>query len=241
MKIIIYATHSFGTYETLKSHPDIVVLGFGTKWNGFIEKAKVIQDYLNTLPDNEIVVILDGFDSYIKKTDGLREEFDKMNCKVLVSLSSKTLPTIIDKYVSTRVFGYCRENYTANSGLMMGYVDYLKKIWSVIIDGPSNDDQRNLNLACKELPFLKIDIHNTIFQNCYSVKEMNESSAYFCQIPGTMSVHRLTRGIYEYAEYFIPEIIAICIAFLYLFNRIFVHRFIYKISKTARSYLNKRR
>ena len=71
MKIIIYATHSFGTFETLKQHPDIVILGYGTKWNGFIEKAKVIKKYISTLPNDEVVCVIDGFDSYILKTDGL--------------------------------------------------------------------------------------------------------------------------------------------------------------------------
>ena len=67
MKIILYATHAFGTFDTLKNHPDTIILGFGTKWNGFIGKARTIQMYLNTLPDDEVVVIIDGFDSYIKK------------------------------------------------------------------------------------------------------------------------------------------------------------------------------
>ena len=85
MKIIIYATHSFGTYEQLKTYPDIVVVGFGTKWEGFIKKAQVIHDYLTTLPDYEIVSIIDGFDSYIKNTDGLEYVFKQQKCKVLLS------------------------------------------------------------------------------------------------------------------------------------------------------------
>ena len=82
MKIIIYATHSFGTYETLIRHPDVICLGFGTKWEGFIKKAETICDYLNDLPDDEIIAVVDGFDSYIKKTI---EENNLTNTKFIQS------------------------------------------------------------------------------------------------------------------------------------------------------------
>jgi hypothetical protein len=52
MKIIIYATHSFGTFETLKQHPDIVILGWGTKWNEAISGdwgGKPMDDYLSAI------------------------------------------------------------------------------------------------------------------------------------------------------------------------------------------------
>ena len=225
MKIIIYATHSYGTYETLKQHPDIIVLGFGTKWKGFIEKAKVINEYLNTLPENEIVVILDGFDSYIKKTQGLRQQFENMDCKVLVSLNKSSLPKIIDDYVSKRVFVNCKDNYIVNSGLCMGYVRYLKIAWIEIVNGPSNDDQRNLNLACNKLPFMKIDVHKKIFENCANMDEVRHSNAYFCQKPGTITISRWSRGVQEYYEYFIPEIVGLIIIFAIIAKRKSIFKF----------------
>lgn len=227
MKIIIYATHSYGTFETLKQHPDIVVLGFGTKWKGFIQKANVIQEYLNTLPDNELVVIIDGFDSYIKKTRGLRQEFENMNCKLLVSSHKSSFPKIIDDYVAKRIFVDCKDNYIANSGLCMGYVEYLKLMWREIANGLSNDDQRNLNLACKYLPFMKIDTRNVIFQNCANMDEVNRSNAYFCQRPGNMTITRWIRAIQEYYEYFIPEIIGLIL----LITVIAKHKSIIKLLK----------
>lgn len=98
MKLIIYATHSFGTYETLIQHPDVICLGFGTKWQGFIHKSKVISEYLDQLPDDEIVAVIDGFDSYIKQTEGLEDAFVKQNCRVLASLNvSVRFPTFVAK------------------------------------------------------------------------------------------------------------------------------------------------
>jgi hypothetical protein len=43
MKIIIYATHSYGTYPELIKNKDVIVLGYGDKWEGFIKKAKTIN------------------------------------------------------------------------------------------------------------------------------------------------------------------------------------------------------
>jgi hypothetical protein len=230
MKIIIYATHSFGTFETLQQHPDIVVLGHGTKWQGFIEKSKVIRSYLKTLPDHEIVAIIDGFDSYILKTDGLQQEFLKMNCKVLVSTHKVQLTNIdvVDNYLIHKVFSSCKNNIVANSGLIMGYVNELKIVYSKIINGPTNDDQRNLNKACNELPFLKLDTNHIIFQNCLNMKEIEESNAYICQIPGTPSFSRLSRALFEYTPYFIPEILIMMLCIIFIFYIVYDKRNIIK-------------
>ena len=120
------------------------------------------------------------------------------------------------------MFNYCQKNVNTNedlrvcAGLMMGYVEYLKIVYQAIIDGPSNDDQRNLNFACKNLPFLKIDTDHIIFQNCGSDKCLVESNAYFCQKPGTISFSRVYRGIFEYTPYFIPELIIILIIIIFI-------------------------
>lgn len=204
MKLIIYATHSFGTYETLIQHPDVICLGFGTKWQGFIHKSKVISEYLEQLPDDEIVAVIDGFDTYIKQTEGLEDAFVKQNCRVLASLNvSVRFPT----FVAKRIFSECTPNRTVNSGMMMGYVNEMRQVYHHIRNGPSEDDQRNLNLACTQLPYLKIDTQCIIFQNCRTITDVQQSTAYICQMPGTLSVQRVLRGLREYSNYFIPEIL----------------------------------
>jgi hypothetical protein len=221
MKIIIYATHSFGTYEQLKTYPDIVVLGFGTKWEGFIKKAKVIYDYLNTLPEYEIVSVVDGFDSYIKNTDHLENVFKQQKCKVLVSENNTwfNIP-----YIEKKMFGSCKNNKTANSGLMMGYVKEMKLTFEQIMNGPSKDDQRNLNIACKHLPFIKIDTNHVIFENCNNINAVNDSRAYICQIPATPSFHRLFRSFWEYSSYFVVEILFF-ILFIIMCTRLKKYKF----------------
>ena len=226
MKIIIYATHSFGTFETLKKHPDVVVVGYGTKWQGYLEKAKVIHAYLQTLPPNEIVAVVDGFDSYILKTNGLEEEFLSMNCKILVSKDA----IIGGRYMTTRIFGTCKNNYIANAGLIMGYAKELTMLYEILIHGESSDDQRNLNKACKDLPFLKIDTQQIIFKNCSTMEEVSNSSAYICQRPGTISPSRIFRAIGEYTHYFIPEILFILFIIFSIVYRRKIMKMIKKIT-----------
>jgi hypothetical protein len=215
MKIIIYATHSFGTYETLIKHPDVICLGFGTKWEGFIKKAETICDYLNELPEDEIVAVIDGFDSYIRKTDGIENEFLKQHCKVLVSLHNTWFNF---EYLEKKVFSSCKKNKTANSGLIMGYVKEMKQVWSYIKNGASDDDQRNLNLACNQIPYIKVDTKCTIFENCNNLKDVQKSNAYICQIPGDISWQRFIRSLVEYSKYFVFEIIVSIILILIIYK-----------------------
>jgi hypothetical protein len=221
MKIIIYATHSFGTYEQLITYPEIVVLGLGTKWEGFIKKAKVIYDYLTTLPEYEIVSVIDGFDSYIKNTDGLENVFKQQKCKVLVSENNTWFNF---PYIEKKIFGSCKNNKTANSGLMMGYVKEMKLTFEQIMNGPSKDDQRNLNIACKHLPYIKIDTKHIIFENCNNINAVNDSQAYICQIPATPSFHRLFRSFWEYSSYFVIEIL-LFILFIIMCSRLKKYKF----------------
>jgi hypothetical protein len=226
MKIIIYATHSFGTYETIIKHPDVICLGFGTKWEGFIKKAETICNYLNELPEDEIVAVIDGFDSYIRKTDNLKEEFLKQNCKVLASLHNTWFNF---EYLEKRVFSSCKNDKTANAGLIMGYVKELKQTYNYMKNGASDDDQRNLNIACNKLPYIKVDTKCIIFENCNNLEDVKKSKAYICQIPGDISFQRVIRSIFEYSKYFIPEMVTVTAIILILLNYKKIKKYIKKI------------
>jgi hypothetical protein len=221
MKIIAYATHSYGYFEELAKNPDVIVLGMGTKWQGFTYKAKVILDYVNTLPDEEIIVIVDGFDTIIKKTEGLEDKFKSMDCGVLVSKEdnsgfSKIMPKFIENYIKKRVFGFCKDNSIANSGLLMGYVKYIKEVYNIMGSDISDDDQRNLNKSCSKLSYLKIDINHEIFENCSSKNDVEKSKAYICAIPGEMSFIRSLRAFMEYPKFLIPEIIILLLIIIFI-------------------------
>jgi hypothetical protein len=224
MKIITYATHAEGTFDTLvNSGHNIKVIGWGTKWNGFMDKFKGVLSYLETRADDEIIVFVDGFDSLINKKnlDGLEQDFINMDCKVLYSLEDKSgasskVPNFLLEYFNYKVYGTCKNNQIANTGLYMGYCKELKIVLKAILSADIDDDQRAVNSLCSQFPFLKIDTQNIIFENCSSTTT-DKSNSYFISSPGTMSFNRcIIRGIPEYSKYFIPEIILLILLIFFI-------------------------
>ena len=121
MKIVTFATHSQGTFDELtNSGYPIKVVGWGTKWNGFVARNKDIIEYLDTLPNDEIVVIVDGFDTLINKSlDNLESDFKKLDCKVLYALDDKNgssgrVPYFIENYLLNKLFKTCKDGKRAN-------------------------------------------------------------------------------------------------------------------------------
>lgn len=219
MKIITYATHRFGTFDTLiESVPDIIVLGWGTKWTGFMDKFKGVLEYLKSVHDNEVVMFVDGFDTIIKKdlTDA-EHVFKIMNCKVLVSGHENDF---MNRYIAPKIFTSCR-NTIVNSGLYMGYAKYLKYMLIKALQSGEDDDQRALNIICNKVNFIKIDTDNIIFENCMNDREcIKHSDAFVVQTPGQYSIARYSRVVKEYGKYFIPETILLClIVFLIYINK----------------------
>lgn len=229
MKIVTFATHSQGTFDELtNSGYPIKVVGWGTKWNGFVARNKDIIEYLDTLPNDEIVVIVDGFDTLINKSlDNLESDFKKLDCKVLYSLSdnksglSGIVPDFILNYLANKVYKPCKDGKSANAGLSMGYVQYVKIVLKEILKSPYTCDQMYLNMICPQFSFLKIDTEYVIFQNLSSKDD--KSNAYFKGYPGEFSIKRKLREFKEYGRYFIPEIICCVLIIFVLYN--VVHRY----------------
>jgi hypothetical protein len=213
MKIITYATHRFGTFNTLiETVPDIIVLGWGTKWNGFMGKCKEVLKYLENVPDDEVVMVVDGFDTIIKKDlSDVEHVFKRMNCKILLSKHNG-----IHKYIGEKIFTECN-NVIANAGLYMGYCGYVKFMLREILKSGEDDYQIAMNMVCNKVSFIRIDTDCIIFENCFNSEEcVKKSQAYIVGTPGKLSVQRYSRAVKEYSSYFIPELVIIIII-LYFF------------------------
>ena len=222
MKVITYATHSYGKFDEIIGNPygvNVNVIGFGTKWGGFMDKIHGVLKYLGGLPDNEIVVFIDGFDSEIQKPlDGLEEKFKSFKCGVLLSKEVENLPKVL-QYTNHKIYGTCKNKVQANSGMYMGTVEYLKMFLGNVLVEKSNDDQRNFNTVCSRFDWLKIDIENEIFFNYnYYSKSKTPEGVYFVSYPGTPSLSRTSRVLVEYYGFFIREIsLVLLVAALILF------------------------
>jgi len=229
MKVITYATHSFGRFDTLvQSMPDIVVLGWGTKWNGFMGRCKGVLEYLESVPDDEIVMVVDGFDTIINKDlSDVEKVFKSMNCKILVSKDP------VDNYFSKKVYTTCNGT-TFNAGLYMGYCKNIKKLLTEVLQSGEEDDQRAMNIICNRIndqSFIKIDTEYIIFENCYNNSNcVKKSRAYIVGTPGEISISRYVRGIKEYYKFFVPEILVLVLVLFMYLNR----KSMYKIISSFR-------
>ena len=223
---VTYATHSFGMFEELVNNEfniKITVLGYGKKWNGFMDKINGVMKFSKTINDNDIIVFIDGFDSKVNKnTSGLLNEFYKYNCDILVSSDPSNKNNYFRYYASKRVFGIADGDTIVNSGLYMGYAKAINKLCKELLEKNILDDQKGFN-KCFDKQSMKIDYDDKIFHNI--TYKSTISSAYFVSYPSAVNANvgekiiRYKRAIGEYWRYFIPEIILllvilICIIFL---------------------------
>ena len=210
MRVVTYATHDFGKFQGIVNNPfgvNVDVLGWGTKWTGFMDKIKAVHKYCLDLRDDEIVVFIDGFDSTIMRNlDGLEDAFKSFNCGVLLSRSNDNF----HPYIIKKVFGTCKNNLIANSGLYMGTVFHLKIFLEDVLLEESSDDQRNFNSVCHLYDWVKVDEDDVIFFNKIVYKKyVPNKNIYFLSEPGSPNFKRYSRAIFEYGPFFKTEILVI--------------------------------
>ena len=215
-ELVTYANKSQGMFEELvnnKFNKKVTVLGWGTKWNGFSDKYKAMSKHLETKNDDDIIVFVDGFDTKINKNpENIVELFKSYECGVLVSKD----PVPFGPF-SRIIFGTCDKNNTANSGLYMGYVKYLKIMVNQANKMKCDDDQRNLNDLCNLHNFIKIDDDEKIFKNVPPTDKDKENNSVFVSYPGTLSVERVKRSIIEYTQFIYIYVIISIIGVLIFF------------------------
>jgi hypothetical protein len=201
-EIVTYANKSQGLFEELIHNEydvPVRVLGWGTRWNGFLDKYKGMVEYLKGKDDDDIVVFLDGFDTRINKDPkDIEQLFKSYECGMLVSKD----PEPLGGYISRKVFETCNKGNIANSGLYMGYVKYLRQVLEDALSMKCEDDQRNLNQLCSKYDFIKVDEEQVIFENIAPLTMNKNSDAIFVSYPATLSLQRVVRSLQEYSQFF---------------------------------------
>jgi hypothetical protein len=198
----------------------INVLGWGQKWNGFMDKFNGVTEFCKSISDEDLIVFLDGFDTEINmKPENLHLIFDKFKCDILLS------KTIYNNYITKRIFGNCQNGYTANAGLYMGKARHIEKLMHEILEEKTSDDQRALNSVCEKTnSIIKIDENSEIFCNG-SPSKHKHTNPYFISYPAatngsiTEKLHSHYRMIFEYPQFFKAEIAA-CICVLILIYKL---------------------
>ena len=206
--VLTYATHTSGFYENLINNDHnikLITLGYGVKWNGLRDKPRAVLNYLTYVPDEDIVIFLDGFDTIINKPlEIVLQRFDELTKdsknKVLLSKEQcyneqkNIFFKIFFKYFQYKVYNY-KNNIIVNSGLYMGYVKNVKMLlYAHKYNDNPNVDQILMNKVYPQYDFIKIDMNNRIFFNCPVYMNTN-SDACFIQYPGEFSYQRVRRAI----------------------------------------------
>lgn len=169
MKNITVATkENIGYYSLLvesckKNNIELVVLGLGEKWTGFTMRFKLWLQYLNTLDDNEIVMVNDAYDVIIIENKE----------KILKKFKTFKKPVIFGNQCGINEYFIKGREYSLCFGNIIGYVKYIKIILNILMENKelwekyNNDDQLIINELYVEHNILQdiigIDKNNSIF------------------------------------------------------------------------------
>jgi hypothetical protein len=205
--LVTYATHSEGKFEELTKNKDLVVLGFGKKWNGFDDKIRGVLEYMKDLKDNDIVCYIDGFDSVlIKDSATIEKRFKASGSKVLFS---EEIPGFL-KYI---VFNTCNKRKILNAGLFMGYVQNLRPVLEDTLQMKCKDDQVNINNLCKKYDSIDIDTDHTVFHNALIFDKNPFPDTCVVSYPAQIiTVNKIIRGVQSYTQFFVVPLLALLIA-----------------------------
>jgi hypothetical protein len=125
------------------------ILGFGEEWRGFNWRYKKMIEYLKTLPKNDLVCFVDGYDvlccrNLKEMSDVFYELKEKHQCKVIFAEDKRN----IFVFISELNFGTCK-NESINAGTYIGSVIDLLEIVQKIYELDSRDDADDQVLVTK--------------------------------------------------------------------------------------------
>ena len=234
LHVVTYATHADGNFDNLINNHygiTITVVGWNTKWEGYSKKLKVILDYISSLDDMDIVIIIDGFDVYVNNYISIAEEYFKnCNCNILFS-QNIDLDQWANSYFTKQIFSCKSPCSCINAGMYMGYVKSIKYLYKLVLtESTCKDDQRTINNFINDgkLQNTSIDTDKIVFENLTNINYINDSNAVFVSNPGTHSKTRVIRAVKEYSQFFFKEYIFISIMF-FVFLKIYKKKIDIKI------------
>lgn len=215
--LVIYATHSEGYFDILMKQANLLnynvqILGWGTKWLGFYKRTLDLYDYFLSRPDDEIIISIDGYDSFIlDDIDTLVEKYYSFNSPIVWSAErNDSLKVMIFK---------SKYNYTLNGGCFMGQNKYLKMVFKEIINkfGTENytqDDQKivnHMNNYCDIFKqHVKPDVESILFANIMYDSMINQFLNYFnISMSENVLSHKIVDGkIVDKKTHISPSIIS---------------------------------
>jgi hypothetical protein len=177
MHICTVATHSDRYFPVLKAScerfgAELTVLGWGEKWQGFAWKFAKMLEYLQQLPDDAVVMFVDGYDVILlQSTHTIEKRFHASNAQMIVAKDG-IHPTLMVRYFMSKCFHEIDGN-SVNTGTYIGYAGYLKQFLSMMAIFSNNfasgeNDQEIASRIWKQFPdMVAIDHTSEFFVTLY--------------------------------------------------------------------------
>lgn len=210
IKIVTIATSRQGYIKWLeesciRNGTELIILGLGTEWKGYITKFELMKDFLQNENDDNIVCFVDAYDVImLKNIEDLKNDFieyaNRNNSKIICSLDPmcETGSELLDNLITELIrieFSSSKNLDLINSGLYMGYAKELKILINSMIEISKTtgdiDDQKLLNIFyTNNKNIIDIDINKEIFYNVPS-SELKDKKNYGYN---PYFIHRIANG-----------------------------------------------
>lgn len=149
------------------------------KWNGYIDKLSTMKETLESIPLNDIVCFIDGYDVLINSdNETIIDRFKSYNCDLLIGAELKCYPECYKPQLDTINKNDVNMYKYINSG---GYIGYNKNVKEMLY-WKNDDEMSNICRSGSDQAYvieyyisnsmkakINIDIYCKIFQNMHWV------------------------------------------------------------------------
>lgn len=164
-----------------KNQTNLIILGMGEPWQGYMTKYFKMIEFLNTCDDEDVICFVDAYDVLmLKNANLLREAFvdtvENTNYKIIVANESieefDQLSKVLNDEMWRIIFKSENTEIQINSGTYMGYAKDLKEIILEMISYNERDDQTALNMYFnKNREFVFVDREKTFFHVSMAIED----------------------------------------------------------------------
>lgn len=223
LHIVTVATGDGGYLRWLKqscarNNCELVILGYGSTWTGFKMKYDLVLEYLETIPEDDLVCFVDGYDVVVSRDiRELQEEYERLSPerKILVchDRTNKEILMIPPfRRVANRYF-MAHKDTPLNSGTYMGpsekVKEYILETQKIMDEFNTTDDQKAMNIYySRHEDLLDVDFNHEVFLVSYGDQDVTDENgnfsvggAFFVHMPGKTEMGTLIRQLgYEISD-----------------------------------------
>ena len=152
--IVTVATSEEGYMKWLKQSckrygTELIVLGFGKKWEGYSMRYKLLLEYIKNLKEDDIICFIDAYDVLmLKDIEILKQRFLDLKTDKIVCAIEK-IDNLIFDMIQKKIWDINSDNKLINAGTYIGYVKNIKDMLLYNLEdceyNSTTDDQILLN------------------------------------------------------------------------------------------------